>query len=405
MITLYEHQRAAIEKLQSGNILVGGVGSGKSLTALTYFVTKECGGKIKTNGKGGFSKMRSPKDLYIITTARKRDTMDWEQECKNLLIPVGPKTGPNAINVVVDSWNKLSKYENVRDAFFIFDEQRLIGHGSWVRSFLRIAKFNKWILLSATPGDTWIDYIPVFIANGFYQNRSHFITKHVVYKRWMRYPVVDFYRDTEALEALRTRISVIMTYEKPTISHHETIIVPFDKEYFREILVSRWNPDKECPITNISELCYKLREVCNTDPGRVKVVKNLITEHSKCIIFYNFVYERNILKDLADKMHIACGEWNGQSHQPIPSTESWIYLVQYNCGEGWNCVETNVMIFYSQNYSYRMMTQAAGRIDRLNTKYSDLWYYTLRSDSTIDLAIAKAIRTKREFNETRFMDY
>ena len=51
------------------------------------------------------------------------------------------------------------------------------------------------------------------------------------------------------------------------------------------------------------------------------------------------------------------------------------------------------------------MHQSAGRIDRLNTPFTDLYYYHLKTRSGIDLAIAKALKEKRKFNESSFIDF
>jgi len=404
-ISLYEHQKDAVEKLENGNILVGGVGSGKSRTSLAYYYSKVCGGKIKTNDVGGYSPMKTPKDLYIITTARKRDTMEWEQECIPFLLSTKKEFNAHGVKVVIDSWNNIQKYANVKDAFFIFDEQRVVGSGVWVKSFLKIAKSNEWILLSATPGDTWMDYVPSFIANGFYKNRTEFITRHVVYSRFSKFPKIDRYIETTRLVRLRDSIIVNMRYQRPTISHDKHIIVDFDKEKFNTVMIKRWNIYENRPVKDVGELCYLMRHVVNEHVSRIQAIEELLTHHDKIIIFYNFNYEREILLKFGSDIGIPTTQWNGHKHEAIPRTNKWIYLVQYAAGaEGWNCIETNAIVFYSQNYSYKITTQAAGRIDRLNTPFSDLYYYYLRSNSTIDLAILKAFKSKKNFNESRFMN-
>lgn len=404
-INLYEYQKVSIDKLKSGSILCGGVGSGKSRTALAYFVLKECGGNLKINGSGDYKKMKTPKPLFIITTARKRDTLDWEHECIPFRLSTDPKLSINRTKVTIDSWNNINKYAHVNDAFFIFDEQRVVGSGSWVKSFLKITKKNNWILLSATPGDTWHDYIPVFVANGFYKNRTEFLRRHAVYNRFTRYPKIEKYIETNRLEKLRDLIIVDMQYVRPTTRHNKTLIVPFDKDKADQVLIKRWNIYEDRPIRDISEVCYLLRKIVNSDPRRISAIEKLLKKNPKVIIFYNFDYELELLRKLSDKLKISKAEWNGHKHELIPNDASWIYLVQYTAGaEGWNCIETDVIIFYSQNYSYKIMTQAAGRIDRLNTPFTDLYYYHLRSNSLIDLSIFKALKNKKTFNESRFMN-
>lgn len=393
---LFEHQKIAIEKLKSGSILVGGVGSGKSMASLAYYFTKECGGRLKP-----YSPMKNPKDLYIVTTARKRDTLEWDKEMIPFLLSRKEGQGPK---VVVDSWNNITKYANVKNAFFIFDEQRVVGSGVWVKSFLKIAKSNGWLLLSATPGDTWMDYIPVFVANGFYKNRTEFIRRHVVYNNFTKFPKVDHYIEVSRLVKIRDSLVVAMHYKKKTISHDKTVICGYDELMFRKVMVNRWNPFEDQPIKDISELCYTMRKVVNSAPQRIDEIKKIVAEKSKVIIFYNFNYELDMLLALSEEIGIPCAQWNGHKHQLIPETTKWMYLVQYAAGaEGWNCIDTDTITFYSQNYSYKATVQAAGRIDRLNTPFTDLYYYYLRSDSMIDLAIYKSLKSKKNFNEYRFM--
>lgn len=398
-IDLYEHQKIALEKLKPGSILCGGVGSGKSRTSLAYYFIKECRGNIKINGKGDFAKMKNPKDLYIITTAKKRDSLEWDEECSSFMLSRKSDSNISGVKLIIDSWNNITKYINVKNAFFIFDEQRLIGSGVWVKSFLKIAKSNNWILLTATPGDTWYDYIPVFIANGFYKNRTEFLRFHAVYSRHSLYPKIDRYVGQRRLEKLRNQITVLMDYVRPTKAHDEILLADFNKEAFKNVMAKRWNVFSNKPIQSVSELYYTMRKVVNNDPSRLEIVKKLLDKHPKVIIFYNFNYELNILKNFANTLGIEVAEWNGHLHQQIPNGEKWMYLVQYSAGaEGWNCISTNTIIFFSQNYSYKTMVQAAGRIDRLNTPFSDLYYYHIRTTSFIDLAIARALREKRNFN-------
>lgn len=405
-INLFEHQLKAVNQLKTGSILCGGVGSGKSLTAITYYYTKECGGNIDMHKNWEFSLMENPKDLYIITTAAKRDTLEWERECANFRLSRDRDSSIQHVSVLVDSWNNINKYINVKDAFFIFDEQRVVGSGAWVKAFLKITKMNNWILLSATPGDTWMDYIPVFIANGFYKNRTEFLRTHVVYNTFTKYPKVDHFVETGRLIKYRVAITVNMSYIKPTTAIFKKVIVQYNKESFDLVAIKRWNPFTNKPIKDISEYCFTLRKVVNYDWRRLIAIRELIELHQKVIIFYNFNYELEVLRELSDNPEIEVAEYNGHKHQPIPKSNKWAYLVQYTSGaEGWNCVETNTVIFYSQNYSYRTMTQAAGRIDRLNTPFTKLFYYTIKTESSIDAAISKALLAKSNFNEQKFAKF
>ena len=406
MIKLRDYQIDAISKMKTGCILNGGVGSGKSLTSLSYYYLKN-GGDISFLEGGDYVPMEDPpKDLYIITTARKRDTLEWEGELSPFLLSVHNDKNTYSNKVVVDSWNNIQKYKDVKGAFFIFDEQRVVGSGAWVKAFLKISKFNEWILLSATPGDTWSDYIPVFIANGFYKNKTEFIREHVIYSRFCKFPKIDRYVNTGRLLRLRRQILIDMDFKRETIPHHEDIYVSYDVAMYKDITKRRWDIWKDEPITNASGLCYALRKVVNTHESRSEELLKIFKKHPKMIIFYNFDYELEILKNLDYGKGVKISEWNGHKHEPTPTTKSWVYLVQYTAGaEGWNCITTDTIVFYSQNYSYKIMLQSAGRIDRLNTPFTDLYYYHLKSRSGIDVAISKALRNKKKFNEKDFAGF
>ena len=396
---LYKHQYEAVEKMKNGCILNGGVGSGKSRTALYYYFTKN-GGKINDT----FTPMTNPKKLYIITTARKRDSLEWEGELRLFLLSTKEDNEKYGPSVVIDSWNNIKKYVGVKDAFFIFDEQRVVGYGAWTKSFLKITKVNEWILLSATPGDTWSDYIPVFVANRFYNNKTEFNSEHVVFSRFTNYPKIDRYINTGRLIRLRNSILIDMDFKRTTIRNNEFLYVDYNKTLYASVIKLRWDPYKNEPIDTASNLCYILRKVVNESEDRVTKLLELLEKTPRAIIFYNFDYELEILRNMHIGEDVEVAEWNGYKHQEIPNSDKWIYLVQYTAGaEGWNCIKTDTVIFYSQNYSYKIMEQAMGRIDRLNTPYKDLYYYHLKSRSGIDLAITKALIDKKNFNEGKWV--
>lgn len=399
---LYKHQQEAIPKMHNGCILNGGVGTGKSRTSLYYFFTL-CGGQIAP--PNNYIPMKNPKNLYIITTAQKRDNLEWDEELIPFLMTQNPTKDSQYPNqkVVIDSWNNIKKYVDVKDAFFIFDEQRVIGNGTWVKSFYKIVKSNKWILLSATPGDKWSDYIPVFVANGFYKNKTQFNKEHVIFNRNTKYPQIDRYVNTRKLTRLRDRVLVDMEYERKTIRHNIDIDCEYDQSVYKLAYRRRWDIYKDEPFQQASQMCYCLRRIVNSDSRRPDTVLKLMQKHQRVIIFYNFDYELEILRSIDYPEGTKIAEWNGHKHQEIPNEYKWVYLVQYTAGcEGWNCVKTDTIIFYSQNYSYKVLEQARGRIDRLNTSYIDLYYYHLKSKAPIDLAIARAIKNKKKFVESKY---
>ena len=400
-IELRDYQIDAVGNMHNGCILCGGVGSGKSRTALAYYYILN-DGEI---GTADYVPMADPPlNLYIITTAKKRDSLEWDSELIPFLLSTNSEENLYCNTVKIDSWNNIKKYAEVKNGFFIFDEQRVVGSGTWVKSFIKIAKNNQWILLSATPGDTWQDYIPVFLANGFYKNRTEFNREHVIYNRFTKYPKVDRYVNIRRLERLRDKLLVTMDFNRETVAHHEDVSVGFDIFKYKEITKTRWNPYTQEPIVNASELCYTWRKLVNSDSSRQIALLEILEKHPRAIIFYNFDYELEILKTILANYEVA--EWNGHKHQPVPTGEKWAYLVQYNAGaEGWNCITTDTIIFYSQNYSYKIVAQAAGRIDRMNTPFSDLYYYHLKSKAGIDIAIGRALREKKKFNEKKYVGW
>lgn len=397
MMDLYPHQEEAVLKLSNGSILWGGVGSGKSRVAVEYYMREE-----------------KPKDVYVITTAKKRDSLDWESEFTRAGVGRDNSDGTRASvagSLVVDSWNNIQKYTGVKNAFFIFDEQRLVGSGKWSKSFIKIAKSNHWILLTATPGDTWLDYIPVFVANGFYRNRTEFKRDHVVYNTFTKFPKVDRYIGVSRLVKLRNKILVEMPFTSPAKRKTTELLVDYDKDLLNKALIDRWHVFEERPLRDVAELFLVMRKIVNSHPSRLDTVKTLLSHHPRLIIFYNFDFELEILRTLKDDFVVMAGntaiaEWNGHKHEEIPSNERWVFLVQYVAGaEGWNCTETNAVVFYSLTYSYKIWHQAHGRIDRLNTPFKTLYYYVLKSNSVIDTAIFRNLSAKKSFNESHLYHY
>lgn len=398
---LRPHQKEAVKNAFDGCIINGSVGSGKSRAGLYYYF-KEYGGSKDPD----YIPMKHPADLYIITTAKKRNDMEWEQELCHFLLSVNPEINYYENKVIVDSWQNIKKYTDIENAFFIFDEDHVTGSGAWVKAFYKITKRNRWIILSATAGDKWEDYIAVFVANGFYKNKSEFIREHIQYARYCNFPKIERYYNTGRLIRLRNRILVNMDFERHTIPHHEDIYCSYDIQKYKEVMRTRWDPYKNEPIQQASGLCYVLRRIVNTDESRQIKLLEILENIPRAIIFYNFDHERDILLNLCYGDDVQIAEWSGHAHMPIPDSEKWIYIVQYTAGcEGFNCIKTDSIIFYSQNYSYKTMIQASGRIDRLNTPYTNLYYYHLKSRSGIDLAISKALSQKKKFNEQKFVKW
>ena len=397
-------QMDALMRMRSGCILCGDVGSGKSRTALVYYFCRECGGRLWPT----YSKMTKPRDLYIITTAKKRDSKEWEAEMAPFLL------GMYDIKIIVDSWNNIGKYRSVENSFFIFDEQRLVGSGAWVSHFYRLTGTgryrhmttgNHWVLLSATPGDTWSDYIPVFVANKFYNTKTDFLDRHAVYNHFSKYPKIDKYIGEKRLMQLKAYILVNIETEKHTIHHTEYIFVDYDIENLRKVMKERWDIFKDEPISDGSQLCYTCRKIVNMNSNRIEKVRELLQDHPKAIIFYNFDYELEMLRSMCEDMNYLKAEWNGHKHEELPKGDAWVYLVQYTAGaEGWNCITTDTTIFFSLNYSYKTTKQASGRIDRRNTPFVDLYYYFITTKSWIDKAIKQALVHKKNFNEKRYLD-
>ena len=398
---LYDFQFEAVGKLHTGAILNGGTGSGKSRTALGYYFRLN-GGDLRRKD----SKMRkNPMDLYIITTAAKRDREEWLGDMAPYLITTNPDISIYSHTVKIDSWNNIAKYVDISGAFFIFDEDRVTGYGAWVKSFLKITRQNQWIILSATPGDTWMDYMPVFIANGFYKNKTDFCNQHVIWSRFAKFPKIDKYMNTRRLERLRDSILIDMDFSRNTIQHHESVYCNYNHLEYKTYIKERFNIWTNEPVKNAAELCYGMRRIVNEDTDRQVKLMEIFEDHPKLIIFYNYDYERAILLDLFEKVDgCEIGEWNGHAHTEVPDGPEWVYLVQYNAGaEGWNCITTDTIVFYSQTYSYKQLQQACGRIDRLNTRFVDLYYFHLKSRSGIDAAISRALDGKKKFNEGAYM--
>lgn len=428
-VKLLLHQLKVLEKIHNGAVLKGGVGTGKSITALAYYtvhvlgrdtvsndgsvrpkaegstvrrvpVEPQAGGEVPGHSLLGSGQLVPPKRVIVITTAKKRDDKDWEKEAAAFAISSDPSASFEGVTLEVESWNNIGNYVDVTDAWFIFDEQRLVGSGAWVKAFLKIARSNPWIMLSATPGDGWMDYIPIFIANGWYKNRTEFIRRHVVYKNFSKFPKIDRFVDVGHLVKLRNMVLVDMPYARATTRHIRQVIVQHDIEQFKRVWVDRWHIYEDRPLKDVGEMFVVARKLVNSDPSRLGATMQTLEKHPRLIVFYNFDYELYALRQLGESLNIPTAEWNGHKHQQIPETDTWLYLVQYTAGsEGWNCIVTNATAFYSLNYSYKVFEQSQGRIDRLNTPYFDLYYYVFKSGSRIDQLIQKALSQKRNFNE------
>lgn len=372
-VQLYDHQIKALAKLKSGSVLCGGVGSGKTLTGLSFYLENY-----------------KERELYVITTAKKRNSGEWEEEAALLGIT----------NLVVDSWNNIKNYEKVNGAFFIFDEQRVVGSGTWAKTFIKMAPRNKWIMLSATPGDTWMDYLPLFMANGFYRTKSAFIDMHVEYDPYVKFPRIKRYHNEGILIRHRQSILVMMPVKRHTLRHRTYRETDYDEELYKMAMKERWDPFDNKPIKNASKLLQVLRRITGTSDSRIHEAAWQIIHAKRLIIFYNYEYEREILVDLCEFLGVYAAEYTGNRHDPLPTTKEWIYIVQYTAGaEGWNCTTTDSIMFYSPNYSYKITEQAEGRIDRINTKYTDLNYTILTSKAPIDQAVIRANIKKQKFNE------
>lgn len=372
-VQLYDHQIKALAKLKSGSVLCGGVGSGKTLTGLSFYLENY-----------------KERELYVITTAKKRNSGEWEEEAALLGIT----------NLVVDSWNNIKNYEKVHGAFFIFDEQRVVGSGTWAKTFIKMAPRNKWIMLSATPGDTWMDYLPLFMANGFYRTKSAFIDMHVEYDPYVKFPRIKRYHNEDILIRHRQSILVMMPVKRHTLRHRTYRETDYDEELYKMAMKERWDPFDNKPIKNASKLLQVLRRITGTSDSRIHEAAWQIIHAKRLIIFYNYEYEREILVDLCEFLGVYAAEYTGNRHDPLPTTKEWIYIVQYTAGaEGWNCTTTDSIMFYSPNYSYKITEQAEGRIDRINTKYTDLNYTILTSKAPIDQAVIRANIKKQKFNE------
>lgn len=390
MVTLREHQKDALRKLHNGCVLFGGTGSGKGYTALHYYVQNE-----------------SPKNLYVITTARKRDDRDWEHEAESLKIFPRAKYTQHG-TITVDSWNNIGKYLDVEDAFFIFDEQRAVGRGKWAKTFVKIAKKNHWILLSATPGDTWSDYVPLFVANGFFKNRTEFQRSHVIFKPYLKYPVIDRYINERKLELLRNRILVEMPYVSTSDRVLEWVEVSHNEELMKLIMEKRWNPFEDVPIRDAGEMFRLMRQLVNTSPSRIAFLRKVVKAHKRVIVYYNFDYELELLRLMKlpkiSGQAVPILEYNGHKKQELPNDGPVVYLVQYLSGsEAWNCNTVDAMVFYSLTYSWKNFHQAHGRIDRLDGLFDRLYYYYLVSNSKIDDRIRASLDAKKDFNELEFI--
>ena len=404
-VTYRPEQIQAVRQLQNGSILAGGVGSGKTLTSLAWYLTSVCNAaSFKEGGSLAKKKVKGSPTLYVITTAKKRDSLEWEEEAARLGLSTDPACSFTGSSIVVDSWNNIGKYSDREHAVFFFDEQRASGSGRWVKEFLKITRKNAWLLLSATPGDVWMDYLPVFMAHGFFRTRTEFMEDHVIFDRFAKYPKVKRYIGEAKLQRLRRSILVEMPVERHTTRERETVYCDYDRDLYKWVVKNRMDPWTEEPLRDAGGVCRILRKVVSDNDWRSAEAKRILSSNERVIVFYNYNYELDRILAVAESLGVPTAQWNGHRHDAIPGGDRWIYICQYaSAAEGWNCVDTNTVLFWSLNYSWRVTEQCEGRIDRLNTPYSRLKYYFLESHSSIDEAVRRSLSSKKVFNERAFV--
>lgn len=404
-VTYRPEQIQAVRQLQNGSILAGGVGSGKTLTSLAWYLTSVCNAaSFKEGGSLAKKKVKGSPTLYVITTAKKRDSLEWEEEAARLGLSTDPACSFTGSSIVVDSWNNIGKYSDREHAVFFFDEQRASGSGRWVKEFLKITRKNTWLLLSATPGDVWMDYLPVFMAHGFFRTRTEFMEDHVIFDRFAKYPKVKRYIGEAKLQRLRRSILVEMPVERHTTRERETVYCDYDRDLYRWVVKNRMDPWTEEPLRDAGRVCRILRKVVSDNDWRSEQAKRILSSNERVIVFYNYNYELDRILAVAESLGLPTAQWNGHRHDAIPAEPRWVYICQYtSAAEGWNCTSTDTVLFWSLNYSWRVTEQCEGRIDRLNTPYSRLKYYFLESHSSIDEAVRRSLSSKKVFNERAFV--
>ena len=398
-------QIQAVRQLQNGSILAGGVGSGKTLTSLAWYLTSVCNAaSFEKGGSLAKKKVEGSPTLYVITTAKKRDSLEWEEEAARLGLSTDPACSFTGSSIVVDSWNNIGKSSDREHAVFFFDEQRASGSGRWVKEFLKITKKNTWLLLSATPGDVWMDYLPVFMAHGFFRTRTEFMEDHVIFDRFAKYPKVKRYIGEAKLQRLRRSILVEMPVERHTTRERETVYCDYDRDLYKWVVKNRMDPWTEEPLRDAGGVCRILRKVVSDNDWRSEQAKRILSSNERVIVFYNYNYELDRILAVAESLGLPTAQWNGHRHDAIPAESRWVYICQYtSAAEGWNCTSTDTVLFWSLNYSWRVTEQCEGRIDRLNTPYSRLKYYFLESHSSIDEAVRRSLSSKKVFNERAFV--
>ena len=404
-VTYRPEQIQAVRQLQNGSILAGGVGSGKTLTSLAWYLTSVCNAaSFKEGGSLAKKKVKGSPTLYVITTAKKRDSLEWEEEAARLGLSTDPACSFTGSSSVVDSWNNIGKYSDREHAVFFFDEQRASGSGRWVKEFLKITRKNTWLLLSATPGDVWMDYLPVFMAHGFFRTRTEFMEDHVIFDRFAKYPKVKRYIGEAKLQRLRRSILVEMPVERHTTRERETVYCDYDRDLYKWVVKNRMDPWTEEPLRDAGGVCRILRKVVSDNDWRSEQAKRILSSNERVIVFYNYNYELDRILAVAESLGLPTAQWNGHRHDAIPAEPRWVYICQYtSAAEGWNCTSTDTVLFWSLNYSWRVTEQCEGRIDRLNTPYSRLRYYFLESHSSIDEAVRRSLSSKKVFNERAFV--
>lgn len=392
MITLRSYQQDAVEALLNGkHIVVASCGVGKGFISLEW-----ARGTKKSN-------------VLVITQASKVKSNDFVEEAKLL----DEKWYNSQSSFTVVSWNSLAKWlkehqsENFADYAIIADEiQRIKNYSTGMgKSFLKIASHTKcWAGFTATPGESWIQMMPYFVACGFVKHKTDFTNKFCVTQSFKGYIEIIGYNHEEVLNKWWSGITYFpdtkeMEKQLPSETHK---VVHFKAPTgYAKVLKTKTRLDTDEFIDTSMAMCHYLRQLC-CSKEKVEWLKEFVESlDTSCVVFYTYIEEGEKIKEALKGVKI--WEINGKKHD-IPTADTIgkhdVVLAQWESGSAsLNLQFMNYWVSFSPCYSLTTSCQSRGRIKRIG-QTKPMFYYYLKTDHTIENDIYKALKEKRDFSET-----
>ncbi|MBL0992197.1 MAG: DEAD/DEAH box helicase [Escherichia coli] len=413
---LFDYQKEAIENFESKPLNLSDVGTGKSYMSIGSYVKSECS------------------KLLIICLAPKVNDFVEDSEIFNLNVTAlnkGTKKNKELLsesNLVAisfeSSWRltELNKWVD-KDTFIIIDESHKVSVSKskvtkFVMGLSKRAKYNY--LCTATPVsngklENW--YPQLFISNVFRKPKKEFeqlfVIKQMRQMGSMRFMQITGYRNEHLLEQMIDEASVKYKRDKGYLPE-DYVYKTKKPAMYNKLKKSRLykdDNDLRVELDNSSKLFNSLRQVSH---GFLNGISKQVSKepferldailethnNERVVIFYNYKWEAEMLKQLLDKLKRPYGEYNGsvKDLKPFKNNDNGVVLAQYkSASTGINdFVISNVMVFNSMPLSSTEYLQAKGRTDRHGQDKTPLYYHIV-PDTPIEKKIFSVVTNGKDF--------